>query len=85
MLAAALDAVVSLLDEEGWRIDQLVHDVPLSGRELFYVAHCFTLCGTAGGKGACNVPLRHSEHFSHAFYCPPGSYMRSEDRCRAAF
>ncbi|KAK8782752.1 hypothetical protein V5799_015907 [Amblyomma americanum] len=85
VLAAALDVVATVLEQEGSRGAERLHDVPLSGRQLLYVAHCFTLCGHSGGKGACNVPLRHSEHFSRAFSCSQGSYMRSEDRCRAAF
>ncbi|XP_077490891.1 uncharacterized protein LOC144101624 [Amblyomma americanum] len=85
VLAAALDVVATVLEQEGSQGAERLHDVPLSGRQLLYVAHCFTLCGHSGGKGACNVPLRHSEHFSRAFSCSQGSYMRSEDRCRAAF
>ncbi|KAH7970231.1 hypothetical protein HPB49_001376 [Dermacentor silvarum] len=79
--SAALDVGLSFLKLVPSFDEDRLHDVPLTGHQLFYVAHCYTHCGEENGTSLCNEPLRHKEDFTNAFSCRPHSHMRSEDKC----
>ncbi|XP_049515371.1 uncharacterized protein LOC125941649 [Dermacentor silvarum] len=79
--SAALDIALSVLKLVPSFDEDRLHDVPLTGHQLFYVAHCYTHCGEENGTPLCNEPLRHKEDFANAFSCRPHSHMRSEDKC----
>ncbi|KAH7970779.1 hypothetical protein HPB49_015515 [Dermacentor silvarum] len=79
--SAALDIALSVLKLVPSFDEDRLHDVPLTGHQLFYVAHCYTQCGEENGTSLCNEPLRHKEDFANTFSCPPHSHMRSEDKC----
>ncbi|KAL1482715.1 hypothetical protein MTO96_033606 [Rhipicephalus appendiculatus] len=83
MFAAAVDVGLSLLKQvPSYETDRLP-DVPLTGRQLFYVSQCYTHCGEQYGPMLCNEPLRHKEDFASAFSCPPKSGMRSQYQCNS--
>ncbi|KAL1482712.1 hypothetical protein MTO96_033603 [Rhipicephalus appendiculatus] len=80
--AAALDVALAVLKESPSFDDDRLRDVPLTGRQLFYVIHCYTYCGNEYGQFSCNQPLRHKADFADAFSCPPRSDMRAPRQCR---
>ncbi|KAH7970710.1 hypothetical protein HPB49_014561 [Dermacentor silvarum] len=81
MDSAALDVGLSVLKLVPSFDEDRLHDVPLTGHQLFYVAHCYTHCGDENGTSLCNEPLKHKEDFANAFSCPTRSHMRSEHKC----
>ncbi|KAL1442571.1 hypothetical protein MTO96_007796 [Rhipicephalus appendiculatus] len=83
---AATDVALSVLKQLVPSFDEeRLHDIPLSGHQLFYVTHCYTLCGGTYGPMLCNEPLRHSRDFTNAFSCPTKSNMRSKYQCKTLF
>ncbi|KAH6942859.1 hypothetical protein HPB50_011346 [Hyalomma asiaticum] len=83
LTGAALDVALSVLREEPSFDEDRLRGVPLTGHQLFYVAHCLTYCGGMGGHNACNEPLRHKGDFADAFSCSAKSNMRSEHQCKS--
>lgn len=52
--------------------------------QIFFMSYCYVLCGKTGDMSAqreCNVPLKHSFHFTEAFRCPEGSPMNVASKC----
>ncbi|XP_075724220.1 uncharacterized protein LOC142766899 [Rhipicephalus microplus] len=80
---AAIDVALAVLRTEASFDEQRLPDVPLSGRQLFYVMLCYMQCGAQHGAALCNEPLKHKEDFSDAFACPPRSKMRSRHQCKS--
>ncbi|XP_064490005.1 endothelin-converting enzyme 2-like [Ornithodoros turicata] len=56
----------------------------LTGKQIFYVATCFLMCGQQDRSfyvRRCNEPLKHNAAFAKAFSCRRGSPMRSRRKC----
>ncbi|XP_037572049.2 neprilysin-1 [Dermacentor silvarum] len=83
LYGAAMDVALSLLKLVPSFDEDRLRNVPLTGHQLFYVAHCYTHCGEKDGPTACNLPLRYKEDFAIAFSCPTQSDMRSDEQCRS--
>ncbi|KAH7970653.1 hypothetical protein HPB49_013218 [Dermacentor silvarum] len=79
--SAALDIALSVLKLGPSFDEDRLHDVPLTGHQLFYVANCYTHCGEGNDTSLCNEPLRRKEAFANAFSCHPHSHMRSDNKC----
>ncbi|XP_070381158.1 neprilysin-1-like isoform X1 [Dermacentor albipictus] len=77
--SVALDVALMVLKLVPSFDEERLQDVPLTGHQLFYVVHCYTLCAEENGTALCNGPLKHKEDFANVFSCPPYSNMRSEE------
>ncbi|KAH7974390.1 hypothetical protein HPB49_014867 [Dermacentor silvarum] len=70
---------VSLVDS---RIGSLYDIGHLKGSQVFFAFGCHLLCGDTNAERLCNVPLRHSVDFAHAFNCEAGAIMNPSRKCR---
>ncbi|KAH7943853.1 hypothetical protein HPB52_011996 [Rhipicephalus sanguineus] len=83
LFGAALDVGLSVLKQVPSFDKDRLPDVPLTGRQLFYVAQCYTHCGEQDGPMLCNEPLRHKGDFASTFSCTTKSNMRSKYQCNS--
>ncbi|XP_037555921.1 neprilysin-1 [Dermacentor silvarum] len=85
---ASIDAAFKAFVDSGLDASAELAVAPgMTGRQLFYVSFCYSMCSTLKPTdfGRCNDVLRNTSNFADAFSCPEGSYMRPSNQCTIAF
>ncbi|KAH6940677.1 hypothetical protein HPB50_004742 [Hyalomma asiaticum] len=85
---ASIDAAFKAFVDSGLDAPAKLAAAPeMTGRQLFYVSFCYSMCATyrPSDYGRCNDVLRNTSNFADTFSCPEGSFMRPANQCTIAF